>query len=57
MGIDINYVFRANFSAVVSIVDALGGIDVNVAPGYAVDYFYTNDMFGTEYGVEEESII
>lgn len=53
MGIDINYVFRANFSAVVSIVDALGGIDVNVAPGYAVDYFYTNDMFGTEYGVEE----
>lgn len=53
MDVDINYVFRANFSAVVDMVDALGGIDVNVAPGYAVDYFYTNDLFGTDYGVHE----
>lgn len=53
MDVDINYVFRANFTAVVDIVDALGGIDVTVAPGYAVDYFYTNDMFGTNYGVHE----
>lgn len=53
LGVDINYTFRANFSAVVDIVDALGGIEVNVAPGYAVDYFYTNDMFGTNYGVHE----
>lgn len=53
MHVDINYVFRANFAAVVDIVDALGGIDVDVAPGYAVDYFWTNDMFGTDYGVHE----
>ncbi len=53
MDIDINYVFRANFTAVTQIVDALGGIDVDVQPGYAVDYFYTNDMFGTDYGVTE----
>lgn len=53
LGVDINYTFRANFAAVVDIVDALGGIDVDVAPGYAVDYFYTNDMFGTSYGVTE----
>ncbi|MCF0259048.1 MAG: LCP family protein [Erysipelotrichaceae bacterium] len=53
MDISINYTFRANFSAVVDIVDALGGIDVNVAPGKAVEHFWTNDMFGTDYGVEE----
>lgn len=53
MDVDINYVFRANFSAVIDIVDALGGIDVYVEPGYAVDYFYTNDLFGTSYGVTE----
>lgn len=53
MNVDINYTFRANFTAVVDLVDALDGIDVDVAPGYAVDYFYTNDMFGTDYGVHE----
>lgn len=53
LDVDVNYTFRANFAAVVDIVDALGGIDVDVAPGYAVDYFYTNDMFGTNYGVTE----
>lgn len=53
LDVDINYTFRANFSAVVDMVDALGGIDVYVEPGYAVDYFYTNDYFGTDYGVTE----
>ncbi|MCF0245663.1 MAG: LCP family protein [Ileibacterium sp.] len=53
MDVKINYTFRANFAAVVDIVDALGGIDVNVKPGYAVESFWTNDMFGTDYGVTE----
>ena len=36
LGIEINYNFRVNFSSLVEIVDAVGGIDVTVEPGYAV---------------------
>lgn len=53
LGIEINYTAKVNFTSVVSLVDALGGIDVDVAPGLAVDHFYTNDYFGTDYGVTE----
>ena len=53
LGIDINYTAKVNFTSVVNLVDALGGIDVNVKPGLAVDHFYTNDYFGTDYGVTE----
>lgn len=53
LDVDINYTFRVNFTALVDLVDALGGIDVYVEPGYAVDYFWTNDYFGTDYGVVE----
>ena len=42
LGIDINYVFRVNFTSMIDIVDALGGIDVDVAEGMAVSKFYTN---------------
>ena len=42
LGIDINYVFRVNFTSMIDIVDALGGIDVDVAEGMAVSRFYTN---------------
>ena len=50
MGIDINYYVRVNFSSLVNIVDAIGGIDVTVGKGLAVEQFYTN---GTVGGVEE----
>lgn len=53
LGITINYTAQVNFSSVVNLVDALGGIEVNVQPGLAVDHFWTNDYFGTDYGVTE----
>lgn len=51
LDIEINYTFRVNFTSVVGLVDALGGIDVNVAPGYAVDSFWTNPSYGVTEGV------
>lgn len=42
LGIDVNYVFRVNFTSMIDIVDALGGIDIDVAEGMAVSKFYTN---------------
>lgn len=42
LGIDINYTFRVNFSSVENIVDSLGGIDVFVEPGLAVERFYAD---------------
>ena len=37
LGIEINYTFKVGFDTVTDIVDAIGGIDVNVEPGYAVN--------------------
>lgn len=51
LDIDINYTFRVNFTSVVGLVDALGGIDVTVEPGYAVDSFWTNPSYGVTEGV------
>lgn len=42
LGITINYTFRANFSSVMEIVDAIGGIDVEIPEGMAVETFYAN---------------
>jgi LCP family protein required for cell wall assembly len=42
LGIDINYTFRVNFSSLEEIVDALGGIDIYVKKGMAVDTFYAD---------------
>lgn len=36
LGIEINYTFKVGFDAVTDLVDALGGVDVYVEPGYAV---------------------
>lgn len=36
LGIEINYTFKVGFDTVTDLVDALGGVDVNVEPGYAV---------------------
>lgn len=42
LGITINYTFRVNFSSAESIVDALGGIDVEIPEGMAVETFYAD---------------
>ena len=52
LGIDINYYFRVNFSSLVNIVDALGGINVTVEKGMEVETFYANDRLeGVHEGV------
>ena len=43
LNININYTARVNFSSLVNLVDALGGIDVEVGKGLAVDTFYANN--------------
>ena len=35
LGIEINYTFKVGFDTVTDLVDAVGGVDVTVAPGYA----------------------
>lgn len=42
LDIDINYVYRVNFTSMIDIVDALGGVDVTVPEGMSVSKFYTN---------------
>ncbi|WP_433404638.1 LCP family protein [Catenisphaera adipataccumulans] len=42
LGIEINYYARVNFSSLVNLVDALGGINIYVEKGMAVDTFYAN---------------
>ena len=42
LDIDINYIYRVNFTSMIDIVDALGGVDVTVPEGMAVSKFYTN---------------
>lgn len=37
LGIEINYTFKVGFDTVTDLVNAVGGIDVTVAPGYAVN--------------------
>lgn len=46
MDVDINYYVRVNFSSFTNIVDAIGGVDVTVGKGLAVDQFYTDDTIG-----------
>lgn len=50
LGININYTVRVNFSSLVNLVDALGGIDIDVPEGMAVKTFYANE---TLEGVKE----
>ena len=51
LGIKINYTFKVGFDTVTDIVDAVGGIDVTVAPGYAVSSFVTMPGYGVHEGV------
>ena len=47
LGIQINYTFKVGFDTVTDLVNALGGVDVYVEPGYAV----TNEYFSVHEGV------
>ena len=51
LGIEINYTFKVGFDTVTDLVDAVGGVDVTVAPGYAVDKLLTNPAYGVHEGV------
>lgn len=51
LGIEINYTFKVGFDTVTDLVDAIGGIDVTVAPGYAVDSFLMIPSFSVHEGV------
>lgn len=50
LGITINYTVRVNFSSLVNLVDAVGGIDVYVDEGLEVDTFYANGTKGVDAG-------
>lgn len=51
LGIEINYTFKVGFDAVTELVDAVGGVDVTVAPGYAVNSFNALSGFSVHEGV------
>lgn len=51
LGIEINYTFKVGFDTVTDLVDALGGIDVNVEPGYATNTFAALSGFSVHEGV------
>lgn len=49
--VDINYTVRVNFSSLINVVDAIGGIDVEVEPGLEVERFYANGTEGVKAGM------
>ena len=51
LGIEINYTVKVGFESVTKIVDALGGIDVYVEPGYAVPELLHGNGRGVTEGV------
>lgn len=51
LGIEINYTFKVGFDAVTELVDAVGGVDVTVAPGYAVNSLTCTPRYGVHEGV------
>lgn len=51
LGIEINYTFKVGFDTVTDIVNAVGGIDVNVEPGYACNNFLNLPGFSVHEGV------
>ena len=48
--IPVNYTVRVNFSSLVNLVDAVGGIDVYIEEGLEVDTFYANGTQGVQAG-------
>ena len=51
LGIEINYTFKVGFDAVTELVDAVGGVDVTFAPGYAVNNFNALSGFSVHEGI------
>lgn len=51
LDIPINYTVRLNFSSLINIVDAMGGVDVEVEPGLEVETFYANGTEGVQAGI------
>lgn len=51
LGVEINYTFKVGFDAVTELVDAVGGVDVTVAPGYAVNSLTALSGFSVHEGV------
>ena len=51
LGIEINYTFKVGFDTVTDLVDAVGGVDVTVEPGYACDHFLQLKGFSVHEGV------
>lgn len=49
--VEVNYYVRINFSSLINIIDAIGGIDVNVEPGLEVERFYANGTEGVHAGM------
>lgn len=56
LGIEINYTFKVGFDTVTKLVDILGGVDVTVAPGYAVHNEYINVKEGVNHLYGEEAL-
>ncbi|WP_273233917.1 LCP family protein [Ileibacterium valens] len=50
LDVPINYTVRLNFSSLINIVDAIGGIEVEVEPGLEVETFYANGTEGVKAG-------
>jgi LCP family protein required for cell wall assembly len=51
LDIEINYTVQVNFSSLINVVDAIGGIDVTVEEGLEVETFYSNGLPGVTAGV------
>lgn len=51
LDVPVNYTVRLNFSSLINIVDAIGGIDVEVEPGLEVETFYSNGTEGVQAGI------
>lgn len=56
LGIEINYTFKVGFDTVTDLVDALGGVDVYVEPGYAVHTTALNVNEGVNHLYGEEAL-
>ena len=51
LGVEINYTFKVGFDTVTDLVDAVGGVDVTVEPGYAVNGFLDLPSMSVHEGV------
>ena len=51
LGIEINYTFKVGFDTVTELVDAVGGVDVTVEPGYEFSNFLQLKGFSVHEGV------